>query len=108
MDYKDVQIILSKITYKPNWTIVGNLAGDADAIEIRFSYRGQDVNKSENQATICARLVIFMEPLKYMVEEEFLKTIERQIKQMEIHEMHEWLKFNKIHFKDPHANDIKI
>ena len=105
MDYKDAETILSLITYKPNWTIKMLLASDVDGIEIRFSYRTENVNDRNDQTTICGTLVIFMESLREMPKEEFLKTIERQIKQMEIHEMHEWLKFNKTHFKDPHEKD---
>lgn len=103
MKLKDLEDLLKRITYKPEFQMICRIESCADLIDIRFSRMVKDATGMQKGYIPLYQIISFTgDALEHMDEKEMLMRIYNGLIEFEIHEMNEWLKVDGKCFKEPH------
>jgi hypothetical protein len=105
-----LQGILKKITYKEGWEFRAQRSPGWEAVEVSISYLNKDATgKTPGENYLALRIAIPMYELSHMSHPEkyLMHRIFEGIRQAEMHEIDEWLKFDGVHVNDPHPERKK-
>jgi len=102
---------LSKITYKPNWKF--ELEEDRNTptrfmqnfLYLRITTHQPNADRSLQSVLLTSSHAL--SPEAFMDKSHFLMIVEHAIRDAEMHEVDEWLKFDGKHIRHPHPIDIK-
>lgn len=100
--------IIDSVTYKPNWkiSIIEDIDYGINYVMLQFVFKTKDVSNITNDIIISRTSSISLLTLNVMNEfsdkEWVNRLLWRVIKEMEIHELDEWLKFKGKCIKEPH------
>lgn len=100
-----VNAFLARLTYKPGFQFMAHHASRRDAIEVTINHSPQDSGNPSKTLPIVSQILICSEALTQTQEsaEEIMRVmLFPAIRDLELHEMHEWLKIDGKHVKDPH------
>lgn len=98
-----VQRALSRLSYKPTFRFEAFQSSDGDQIEIRIVHVAPDSRDGFTPIPLTS-FSIFNADAAHLDEAVFY-LVRRQIHEMELHEIDEWLKIDGKHVKNPHPND---
>jgi len=105
MTFKELQLIVDQISYKPKYFLDARLALEYDAVEIRLSYPALNVENPSENIILRSKDIILGEALKHLEEEDLLKQVYCLFRTAELHELDEWFKFNGKRLKEPHKEN---
>jgi len=95
---------LSKITYKPGWKFELEEERTThhlyNLMYFRLTTKQPSADGSVDHAFLCSTHGI--SPEAFMDRDHFLMIVEHAIRDAEMHEVDEWLKYDGKHIRDPH------
>lgn len=103
-----IQRLIAKISYKKGWAIQAredylNRMPHYEANVILAVSCMQPDTITGHETPICVQRSIHLHDLERMKDEDILTYyISGTIRELELHEMDEWLKFDGAHVRDPH------
>jgi hypothetical protein len=108
MSLEEIKEVVSRVTYKPGW----KLTAETSPNYFEFRHRGRGVflrlvGTCHNLEKNSMELTPTLHSSKYverpiMDHKELMHLIREMYREMELHEMNEWLKFDRVCVVDPH------
>jgi len=97
MTKKEIREIVKAITYKEGWVFQ---CRDSmfDAVEVRVGVKVKDVEAPDKEIVLNQAMLVH----EGMEKERVLMCVCQLVRELEIHEMDEWLKFEGQRINNPH------
>jgi hypothetical protein len=107
------KLLLASVRYKPGWEFLITDAYDSNGLPdgrlvLTVSHRELDVTNPKNLITIVFNQMIEVSMLEAAGVEWFKHIIFEAIREAEMHELREWLKFDGENLEDPHPPRFRI
>lgn len=111
-DFERLKMVVGLVTYKPGWQFevsyvrTGTLGyGYFDHAALDICYLGLDVGNPEKKVVLTHSSVIDLEYISKMTNEDIVhRFISHGIREAELHEMDEWLKYAGRNVREPHPD----
>jgi len=108
MKAHEVIEILSKITYKPGYVLKVHQSNGLVTFNVRLETLDADLahDPMGTKHMIALNFVSAFNPLEYDVAEHLVQDVKELIRNFEIHEMNEWLKYDGTLVTQPHPEKM--
>lgn len=107
MTYAELQMLLIRVTYKPNFKFQAYRQANVDSIRVSLAAQLPDARDTEGQiVTIHSCLDISEPTLLGYTQSQVLEYLCKLILDFEKHEADEWFKLDGVQVNDPHK--IKV
>jgi hypothetical protein len=104
MTFEQAQALLARITYKPGYEITLRTMESRDRWQLRVQHKAPNSEDWWRPAAErrTAPVIVTTMVTSRVLREEFLGCLYMTLHNMELHELHEWLRVDGRHYKDPH------
>lgn len=105
MTPQDVCDIISRITYKPGWSVLMGFDGDRTFLQLEVSIESDatlDSEKRDGTRTPWKSAKRYLSP--HMCRQEVVGVVFGLIKDAELHEVHEWFRYRGASIFNPHLD----
>lgn len=107
-DLARLRMIVGQVTYKPGWEFRLDILYESSlhvSVVLRVTHREKDVG-SDKEVFLSLAIGFMFEEVQGIDDKEFVERyVYRLIRDAELHELDEWLKFRGEHLHEPHPEE---